>query len=386
MKDKKRILIFSTAYYPFVGGAEVSIKEITDELGDFGFDLITAKMKKDLPDVEKIGRVTVYRLGSGRPLLDRLLVPFRGAKKAWQLAAKNNYLCFWGVMVTYATGAAYMCNIYRNWLGKKKIPMVLSLQEGDSETHLRYRWGGLIHLSWKMALKRTDYLTGLSTFLLHRAEMLGYDGLRALVPNGVDIKFFSKPIGPKIRQEIKKSLGKKDGDIFLVTTSRLVRKNATDDTIRALKLLPSNIRFIVIGKGPDWNKLHELAATLGLAHRVTFLGFIEHKDFPRYLSACDMFIRPSRSEGFGVSFVEAMAAGLPVIATPIGGIPDFIDDKETGIFCSPDNPQSIAKAVELLMKDTLLREKIAEKGKYRVMERYSWEKIAQDMKAVFDTL
>ena len=105
---------------------------------------------------------------------------------------------------------------------------------------------------------------------------------------------------------------------------------------------------------------------------------------PKYLSVCDIFIRPSRSEGFGNSFIEAMAAGLPVIATPVGGIPDFVDDKETGIFCSPDNPQSIALAVMTLIREPLIRSHITEKAKARVLERYSWDHIALKMKAVFE--
>ena len=66
--QRRRILIFSTAYYPFVGGAEVAVKEITDRLvGSFDFDLITARFEKKLPPVEKVGNVTVYRIGSGKP-------------------------------------------------------------------------------------------------------------------------------------------------------------------------------------------------------------------------------------------------------------------------------------------------------------------------------
>ncbi|MBX4206561.1 hypothetical protein KW784_02125, partial [Candidatus Parcubacteria bacterium] len=75
-----KVLIFSTAYFPFIGGAEVAVWEITERLGaDIEFDLITARLDKSLPATEKIGAVTVYRLGWGIPLLDKLLLPFAGA-------------------------------------------------------------------------------------------------------------------------------------------------------------------------------------------------------------------------------------------------------------------------------------------------------------------
>ncbi|MCX6701665.1 MAG: glycosyltransferase family 4 protein [Candidatus Zambryskibacteria bacterium] len=388
-KTKKKILIFSTAYYPFVGGAEVAVKEITDRLSkdfNFEFDLITAKLRKDLPNVEKVGSVNVYRLGIGRPLFDKLILPFRGAFLARRLNKKADYFCLWGIMVTFGSLAGYLFNILQVLTRKKKIPIVLTLQEGDSENHLQYKWIGLIALSWKLSLWRTDFLTGISNFLLNRAKKNGYKGKYSLVPNGVDLSIFSQQINLEIKNNLKNSLGKKSNDIFLVTSGRLTRKNAIDDVISALVYLPKNVYFIIIGKGEEGPCLQKQAQTLKVDDRVKFLGFISYQDIPRYFSICDVFIRPSRSEGFGNSFIEAMASGLPVIATPVGGIPDFIDDKETGVFCSPDNPQSIVKAIGLILNDNVLRERIIYKAYERVKERYGWDHIAGQMKAVFDKI
>ena len=94
--NTKRILIFSTAYYPFVGGAEVAIKEITDRVsGDFEFDLITAKLQKDLPSAEKVGKVMVYRLGTGKVLWDKIFLPFRGVIKIWKLQKTRKSSVLW---------------------------------------------------------------------------------------------------------------------------------------------------------------------------------------------------------------------------------------------------------------------------------------------------
>ncbi len=388
MQTKKKILIFSTTYFPYFGGAEVAIKEITDRLaGDFEFDVITAKGQKDLPSVEKIGAVTIYRIGIGNLALDKFFLPVLGAVKIAKLQKSQNYFCFWAVMVSQASGAGYVYNICRKLVGKKKVPIVLNLQEGDSETHLNYRWAGLIDLSWRLALWQTDIVTGLSNFLLARAKKKGYKGTSILVPNGVDLSNFTREISDEEKTDLKNRLGKKEGDIFLITTSRLVHKNANDDVISALVNLPKNISFIVIGKGELGHKLQKQARDLGVGDRVKFLGLVSNTDLPKYLSISDIFIRPSRSEGFGVSFIEAMAAGLPVIATPVGGIPDFIDDKETGVFCSPDHPQSIVQAVTLFLSDPALREKIIKQARARVIADYSWEDIAEKMRReVFDKI
>src|SRR6185369_532215 len=146
-------------------------------------------------------------------------------------------------------------------------------------------------------------------------------------------------------------LGKKENDIFLITTGRLVLKNANLDIIESLKYLPENVKLLIIGQGVEGKMLKERTKEFGLMDRVKFLGFIKHSDMPIYLHISDIFIRPSLSEGFGNSYIEAMAAGIPVIATPVGGIPDFLRDGETGLFCEVKNPKSIAQKVEKLIKD-----------------------------------
>lgn len=384
---KRRVLIYSTAYYPFVAGAEVAVKEITDRLVDgFEFDLITAKLDKKLKNFERIGNVNVYRLGTGNKYFDKILLPLRGAFFTLKLKRKNNYHCFWAVMVSFSSGAAYISNILSLMVGSKKVPILLNLQEGDSETHLKYKWAGLIALSWKLALKQASYVTALSNFLLDRARKNGYNGASALVPNGVDVDVFTKVISVDDVAKYKKMLGKKPDEVFLITTSRLNNKNATDNIIDSLPFLSENVSLLVAGVGEELPKLENQVNNLGLKNRVKFLGFVNHKDLPKYFSVCDIFIRPSRSEGFGNSFIEAMAFGLPVIATPVGGIVDFISDKETGIFCSVDNPKSIAEKVEFLLNNTVEKNEITKKAKELVVSKYNWSNIAKKMHEVFNQI
>jgi glycosyltransferase involved in cell wall biosynthesis len=109
---------------------------------------------------------------------------------------------------------------------------------------------------------------------------------------------------------------------------------------------------------------------------------------------CDVFVRPSIIEGFGNAFVEAFAAGIPVVATPVGGIPDFLFDPwkdpeypSTGIFCKVRDPQSIADAVQKYLDDPQLTATIVKNAKALAIEKYDWNIIAADMKTqVFDRL
>ena len=107
---------------------------------------------------------------------------------------------------------------------------------------------------------------------------------------------------------------------------------------------------------------------------------------PPYLHISDIFVRPSLSEGLGNSFLEAMAAGIPVIATPVGGIPDFLVDGETGLFCEVNNPHSIAQKVEKLIKDRESRDYIIKNAREMVLQKYSWERVAGEMREVLTGL
>ncbi|MEK7135489.1 MAG: glycosyltransferase family 4 protein [Patescibacteria group bacterium] len=361
-----KVLIFSTAYFPFVGGAEVSVKELTDRMGsEIEFDLITARLGRGLPDVEKIGLVTVHRIGVGVPLVDKFFLPYFGAAKAWQLHRQNHYDYFWCIMATFASGAAYIANWFQ-----KKVPIVLTLQEGDSEQYLKFKWFGLIDLSWRLALNRTEILTAISTYLLDRARKLGYKGESHVIPNGVDVEKFGN---------VQNSILHKEG-ITLITTSRLVKKNAVGDIIEAMRFLPENVRLKILGTGPLEKNLKLRIKNLKLEGRVEMLGFVPQDEIPQHLHSSDIFIRPSLSEGMGNSFIEAMAAGLPVIATPVGGIPDFLIDGETGLFVEPESPRLIAFQVQKLISDRVLRDKMVINAKRMVREHYDWNLIAKEMK------
>lgn len=372
----RSILIFSTAYYPFVGGAEVAIKEITDRLPDWKFDMVTARMRPDLPLQEQIGNVRVYRVGFGRNF-DKHLLPILGVFRALKVAKANNTPIIWPMMASFGGFAAL---IY-SWL-RPNVKMILTLQEGDPPEYILKRVG-VLKPFFLGIFKRADAIQAISKFLASWGKEMGFRGEPIVIPNGVDIPHFSKKIPLEERQSLRANFGFVESDTVLVTASRLVLKNGTDDIIKSLKILPENYKALVIGDGDDRQMLESLTADQALTKRVVFLGQKNHADLPALIQSADIFIRPSLSEGLGNSFLEAMAAGLPIIGTPVGGIPDFLVDGETGVFCEPRNPESIAKAALRVQTEPGLRDKLIRKGIALVTEQYSWEGIANNMNMVF---
>jgi len=390
----KRILIFSLAYFPFIGGAEIAIKEITDRLdpddSEIEFDMITLRLSKKNPKFEKVGNVNVHRIGfTGKcqstsdffkfPLnLNKYLLVPLGFIKAVNLNKKRKYDGIWSMMATYNSFAAILFK-----LTHPKIPFLLTLQEGDPIEYIKKRARPLWFLFTRI-FTEADHIQVISNYLEDFAREMKYQGEIRVIPNGVNVNHFEKINEDKIL-EIKTKYNKdeKMDDIWVITSSRLVEKNAVDTIIEALPLLEKRIKLIIAGEGPLEEELRILIEELKVEDRVIFVGQVDHSDLPNYLHASDMFIRPSRSEGFGNSFVEAMAASLPVIATDVGGIKDFLKHKETGLVCGVNDYQDIALKIEMYLKDIDLREEIVENAYGMVKEKYDWNIVAESMKEVF---
>ncbi|HWB33736.1 MAG TPA: glycosyltransferase [Candidatus Paceibacterota bacterium] len=387
---KKKILIFTLAYYPaFIGGDAVAIKEKTDRISDIEFHMITLRFDRSLPRVEKVGNVLVHRIGlskRGITIQDLKKFPWKYVKYMFQITAafkalslnrKYRYDAAWAMMAHSAGVPAALFSMF-----KPRVPFVLELQEGDPLGHIERVMRPLWPL-FSRAFTRASVVSAISNFLASWARTRGFAGPIEIVPNGVDVAHFSRPHD---RFAVRKALDIREDETILVTSSRLVRKNAVDTVIRALPELPG-VHFLVLGIGPDEAMLRSLARELGVEPRVRFLGQISHTELPAYLQASTIFIRPSRSEGFGNSFVEAMAAGLPVIATQEGGIADFLFDAKrnpdlpaTGWAVDTDSPGQIARAVEDILRNPEKAKRVVETAKRLVCEKYNWDTIAQDMR------
>ncbi len=397
----KKVLIFSLQYYPFVGGAEVAIKEITDRISpeEYEFHMVTSRFDSMLPKTEKIGNVMVHRIGLATkspgiadlkkmPLhLNKFLFQLLAVPRALALHRKHHFDMTWAMM---AHATAIPAGIFK-WFNPR-VPYVLTLQEGDPTDYIENMMKPVWPL-FRQGFVRADALQPISTFLLTWGKRMGFAGEEKVIPNGVDTARFTQVFSEADIHAMKQTLNKKEGDVFIVTTSRLVHKNAVDDVITALTHLPDNVYFLIYGIGPDEEKLKELARAKGVEHRARFMGQIGHKEMPLMLACCDIFTRPSRSEGMGNSFIEAMAAGLPVIATQEGGISDFLFDETrnpqtdtTGWAVDTDSPEQIAEAVQDILARPQQVARVVANAKKRALTGFDWDTIAQSMRQLFGRL
>jgi len=351
---KQRVLIFTTAYKPLIGGAELALEEVTKRLPEVFFDIITARFS-DAPVYENRDNVAIYRVGS------KWSLPLLGAIAGLKLAQKHSYAAFHAFQASYGAMAGALLSLI-----KPAVPFIVTLQEGKNLPLQNI----FIKIARNLILKRASKITAISEYLANFAKKVNSRAEIIVIPNGVNVAKFSI---------FNFQFSKKQKTV--ITISRLVPKNGIDILIKAMKNLP--YRLVIVGDGIERQKLINLARNLGVADRVDFIGPVPNKIICDYLQCAFVFTRPSRSEGLGTAFLEAMAAGVPVIGTPVGGIPDFLKHEETGLLVPTENPEELAKAITRIYDDSILREKLAANGFALVKEKYDWDKIA---KQYYETL
>jgi glycosyltransferase involved in cell wall biosynthesis len=388
----KKILIFSLTYLPHpTGGAEPAIKEITNRLkDDFQFHMITLRYDRSFPKCEKIENIHIHRIGFTKinfqmsqakqfPLfLNKYLFQFLAPAKAIQLHLKYKFDFTWAMMA-HSTGVPVA--IFKTIFPKVKY--ILTLQEGDPTEHIEHIAHKVPFISWflfKRGFTKADKIQAISYYLANWAKKLNPNIVPILIKNGANPNDLKQNFTAEQVEEMKSKLGKKLGEIFLVNTSRVVHQKGIDTTIEALKFLPANIKFLVVGDGDKIDEYKKLAEALGVADRVIFTGRVDRSVVTLYRKASDIFVAASRTEGLGNAFVSALASRLPLVTTGVGGIADYAFDNKTAWIVPVEDPKAIADKVLEIINNPAKAHEISETARKMVEEDYDWDKIAVKMK------
>lgn len=185
-----------------------------------------------------------------------------------------------------------------------------------------------------------------------------------VIPNGVDSARFAVLPDPTAA---RRSLGLDADGPVVGMAGRLAREKGPDVFLRAARLVQRrhpDCRFLVAGEGPEGAALRRLAAGLGLEGRVSFPG--EVRDIAVALAAMDVFVLPSRSEAISIALLEAMAAGRPVVAAAVGGVPEVARHRQTALLVPADDPYGMAQAVTDLLRDAALRQRLSRAARTRI--------------------
>jgi len=198
-----------------------------------------------------------------------------------------------------------------------------------------------------------------------------------VIPNGVDLKRFSG-------HDDKLVL---DGDPAILYLGLISRRKGIDVLIQAVAKLRSELPYMklhLVGGG-HMSDFHLLAKKKGIQERVVFHGWISNSMVPRYYKSADICVFPSRHEPFGIVSLEAMASGIPIIASNVGGFREIISNGKNGILFKSEDADALSKAILFLYQDVSLRKKISHNALKTVIE-YDWDNIAERYVSVYRCL
>ena len=364
-----RILIINSEYPPIGGGAGNASAHIAAQLEKMGHKLavVTSRFGK-LPHKEQAENLTIYRIPSIRRRQDRSnpleQIIFLLSASLWTLSLiphfkPNATLAFFGV----PSGAIA-------WLLKMvyRIPYVISLRGGDVpgfrpyDFHFYHRLiAPFLRMIWKNAsavVANSNGLRQLAVTFDPRFEI-------PVIPNGVDLDLY-------------KAVEHDWSSPRLLSVGRIVHQKGLDLAMHALGVLKDlNWEWRIAGDGPQLQALQALAEELGIQDRVFFLGWQSRPEITEGYQQSNVFLFPSRHEGMPNAMLEAMASGLPVVASCIAGNEELVVDGETGYLVPSEDIEALQNALKKLLDDAGLRQQMGLAARRRVEESYSWESTAK---------
>lgn len=367
-----KILFPATHYYPVIGGIETWTRNIAERLSiKADIYVVTGKVhpvksrEAGIPqDAELFNGVKIFRTSlftlnnlSRSPLIYTLSVlPFIFFKSL-SLIKKEK------VDILHCQG--FLSSFLGFWLSKLTgIPYLVTVQRME-------RRGNWLK---EMVYRNASVCIGASRAVGDYFEEIGCKKIE-VIPNGVDLKRF-------------KGLERKPHQGFIIMTiARLEKVKGIEYLIRAFTrpglLGRPGLTLLIIGDGSERKNLEDLAKKLELEEKVKFLGEIPNEKVPEYLAMADCFVLPSLKEGFGIAVLEAMAAGLPVVASKVGGILDIVEDGKTGLLVEPGNPEEIAQAINKIYQNSALREQLINNA-MAVLKYYDWENISERVFKIYE--
>ncbi|WP_438018722.1 glycosyltransferase family 4 protein [Sorangium sp. So ce315] len=258
---------------------------------------------------------------------------------------------------------------------------------------------GIIRVPSRFEWRETDAVVGCSQDTADKSGAVGVASNISVIHNGIDIT-----PARRTREEVRAELGldagappeaassgaappeAASGGVFLgIMPAAFHPVKGHDVLLRALARLRDRgvaAAVLVVGDGDERDRIHGLARELGIdGKEARFLGF--RKDVPDLLVGADFFVLPSRDEGLPLAVLEAMARRLPVVVTPVGGVPEVVRNEEHGLLVPVDDHDALAGAIERLARDRALGRRLGEAGHARVRDDFSFEKMTRKYEQLY---
>ncbi len=368
-----RVLLLNYEFPPVGGGAGYATAKIAESLVRKGIEaeILTSRIDGEV-DGEPVHGVPVHRVWSWRVdihdcgLRGAYTYVLTAAAKLQRLRAERHY-DLEHYFFSLPTGLLTLVP-----QAQTQTPYIVSLRGSDVPGYDRQnqkleRLHALMRPVTRRIWRRASKVVALSNALAETARQTAPEVDVEVIPNGIDTQQF---VPPDTRQ--------RHSPVRLITVARLLKRKGIHTILEACAK-PSRlpVQLQIVGTGPYEAKLRQMVDELCLSDRVQFLGFVPNEELPAYYQNADIFVLPSATESFGLVFAEAMACGLPIAASDVGGIPETVRDGVDGLLCPPDDPMALRGNLVRLMSDFEGREEISQSQRLRILKHYPWDQIAE---------
>jgi glycosyltransferase involved in cell wall biosynthesis len=395
-----RVLILTPYFYPIIGGVESNAERLARYLVAQGVrvQVLTKRLGRDLADQDDRDGITIWRIGPNgeRSSLGKWLMTPAIVRWLIRHSADYDVVC----CVDYrATGVAAL--LARRSTGR---PVVFQAQttgvlSGDNVDPLLRRGGiggkGLIARAVKSPIRAlyrgADAFACISRDIERETLACGVARDRVwYLPNAIDMTHF-RPADAGERERIRTSLGLPLDRVICLFVGRLSLEKGLMDLLEAWRLIkPADALLVVAGPdmtGHAWDagaSGRAFVQTHGLTESVRFVGPLS--DVAPTMRASDVVVQPSHFEALGLSAIEALACGIPLVASAVGGLLDFVVHGENGRLSPPEDPPALAACLGPLLSDARERARLAARARASVLQEYDELVVFGRMRALFDRL
>jgi glycogen synthase len=370
-----RIVLAPSAYYPHIGGIEELTRQLALELGSRGHEVsvLTNRWPAGVTRSEVLDGIRVTRLAfplpAARPLNAARFVAMAPPAAAGLVRHLRRVRPHVVHVIGAGPQAAYLAALTQ-LLGTRFVFTAQGELGFDAQNV--FGRSATLRVSLRRILRCANGVTACSRFVLDELE--GFGAIRAtpvVVPNGVRPEDFSEngrsPHEPS----------------YVLAVGRLVAQKGCDVLIEALASESlASLELVIAGEGPERATLEQRAKRMGLAERVHLVGAVDRSRLSGLLAGAEVFAFPSRGEPFGIALLEAMAAGVPSVATRAGGVVEFARDEQNALLVPPDAPEALAAAILRIRSDDSLGARLSAAGR-ETARTFSWGSIVPQYEQVY---
>lgn len=364
-----RICMISPTFLPTIGGSQVAIDNIGRRLAERGIDmtLVTLDGRSRSVSIEEgSSGFRIVRVPRIRP--NFMSYPFdqvNVGRIVTSLCDRGRKLGLIHLFHVIPLGPAAL--LTRKSL---KLPIITSVMGWDTYDPIVPAYAVLAPVA-RTIMNHSEVVTAPSRNAASWAMRQGCRHIPTIVPHGVDTDFFNPArFSKELREEISPA-----GETVFVAVQRLHRRKRLDILIKAFAGLirtRDDAKLVIIGGGDESASLQQLSSRLSVESSITFAGRIDRQMLAAYLATSDVFVMNSTYEAFGIAVAEAMASGLPAIASKVGSLPELVYNGQNGFLVPALDVRAMTDAMEEIMKDRPRRQSMGRLSRETAVSKYDW--------------